>query len=169
MFPSSYFNNFISRSTSLHASVKTLFSRSSGFHSLSSLHCSCDWHLKLLGGSLCYMSFMAVGGLSLFLFSVYGGLTHLDPITVATFLYLDNFYRDHFGTQECLLVLFHSDCKSGSLPTHFWEAPQCRLCLQRNMSSRICTKHLNLVSSFRSVCTWLHEARPRKILFSEAS
>lgn len=107
--------------------------------------------------------------MSLLPFSVYGGLTNLDSIMVTTFCILNNFYRGHFGTQECSLVVFHSYCKSGSLPTHFWEVPRCRLCLPRNMSSRICTKHLNLVSSFRSVCTWLHEAKPRKILFSEAS
>lgn len=146
------------------------FSQGSAFHSLSDLYCNREWHLKWLGwlpalhelcGSRRFMSLLP--------FSVYGGLTNRDSIMVPTFCISNNFYRDHFGTQECSLVVFHSDCKAGSLATHFWEVPQCRLCLWRNMSSRACTKHLNLISSFRSVCTWLHGAKPRKTLSSEAS
>lgn len=62
-------------------------------------------------------------------FPLYAGLTNLDSIMVTTF-----FNRDHFEIQEYSLVLFHSDCKSGSLPTHLWKMPPGRLCLRRSMS-----------------------------------
>lgn len=44
--------------------------------------------------------------MSLLPFSVYGGLTNRDSIMVTTFCISNNFYRDHFGTQECSLVYF---------------------------------------------------------------
>jgi hypothetical protein len=43
--------------------------------------------------------------MSLLPFSVYGGLSNLDSIMVTTFCILSNFYRDHFGTHECSLVV----------------------------------------------------------------
>lgn len=144
------------------------FSQGSDVHSLSDLYCNCE-SPEVAGMVPCTTWALWQSAVYVFasLFCVWR--PHQPWFYNGYYiLHFKYFLQGSFWNTRMFISIFHSDYKSGSLPTHFWEVPQCRLCLRRNMGSRTCTKYLNLISSFRSVCTWLHEAKPRKILSSEA-